>query len=296
MLFGDIIGATVLAIGMGLCAAYMLARVVGSPELEGQVRAELSSFLFVVLTASVLMGLQGGAELFINHLLGVNDACDAASAFLSRIVYQGLLPTYADVIQADILSGLTGSFTKVIGPSVWGISWNVFTSAQLQSMLLKGIGLGLLAIYSALTIQIIGLSLVKSLFPLFFPVGIFLYLIPYTRNAGAFVISAYFAFKIVFVGTLALSARALDDMSQMETGHPFEYYQYVVFNKNIAQSWVSVLKWAPFARSWTSFLGVLPFLYSLSILSLIGLFIPSLAMLLTIAFINATTRVLLWQP
>ncbi len=301
LLFGDLIAATVLCMSVFLALAYMLSKLSHSPELEGWCKAEIGSFLMVVVISTLLISLMEGAEAFSSAMLGNADPIDFSISFLSKVLYGGVLPTYADLIQAQIFSQFTSSFRERIAPEVWGISTPVFTTANLQVMLLKGLSMGFLALYTTLAIQIIGLAAVKVVAPLFFSLGIFLYMLPPTRNAGAFLIGASFGFLVVFPLLFSFSAKALDDMSKIQTGEPFSFYNLVFLpgllgGWNIADAGVfTALKWIPFGVKWISFLGVFPFFYALSNLSIIGFFIPSLALVLTLAFINSTVKVLLWQ-
>ena len=300
VLFGDLIGATILCMSMFLSVAYMLSKILRSPQLEGWCKAEIGSFLVVVVVSVLLISIMDGAEEFSKGIFG-KEPIDFSISFLSRILYDGVLPTYADLVQAQIFSSLTSDFRERYAPEVWGISIPIFTTANLQIMILKGIGMGFLALYTTLAIQIIGLATLKIIAPLFFSLGIFLYMMPPTRNAGAFLIGASFGFLVVFPLAFSFSAKALDDMSNIQTGKPFSFQNIVILpelfgGENIADTMILMaLKWLPFGEPHISFLGVFPFFYALSNLSVIGFFIPSLSLILTLAFINSTVKVLLWR-
>lgn len=264
-----------------LAFTYMGAEIFRIPSWKAYVSVELFNLVIAVLTIGFMFGAFISVK-YIGYSLVGADPLISAQNFLNKIINRAVLPMYKDLLIIEAGTSLSSSFMLRVGPGVWSYVYKVEPGADAILSMTKLMSFGLLAIYASLSIQYMGLSVVDFAAPIVLSLGALLYIVPPTRDAGAFLICAAFAFETMFPLTYALNEKILYDMFGPDFGMPGPWWR---------GGYTLLAFLTPFA-SLVNFEPLIPFIIMLAKLSLITLFFPAFSILITISFISALTKLL----
>lgn len=287
---------------------YIGGRVFRIPQWEAYFNIELYNLVLAIIILGVAFAFFESSNIITHALLckGYSDPADcpssvmeASKSFVNTIVNKGVLPMYKDLLIIEAGTTLSSSFMFRLGIPVWSPVVKIKPGMDAILAITRTISFGLLMIYASLSIQYIGLSLIEVGMPILLSLGLILFILPPTRDAGTFLIAFAFAFQTIFPFTYALNKVILDDMSLLHYGHPYTAYmrEMSLFGMNIPGSSMASPFLIPVVE--TAYIGQLgfeffiPFINAMAHLALISLFLPAFSLLLTIAFINALTKFLM---
>ncbi len=314
-----------------IAMAYMFSQALKVPEWEVFAKVELYElFISILILLSAEAFFQFSTE-FSHSLVGA-DPFDAARAFLSKSVIQGVYPaldyTYS------IIGWYSTINTFMIRPSdaVWTWTYKIAPGADLLVSMANLSAFGFITIYGSLTAQLFILSIIQAtMHSLILPIGILLRFFPPTRQAGAFAITLAIAFYAVYPTTFAIHSIVMDDMAKLEecgqiNGCDAEYEPFPETEANIQRAvmfsspyLVGLMATLPsplcaaiadkpiigklctltgFLTAETFIMTAQPLLFSpllesFARLSLVTFFLPALSMVITVAFVNGVSKFLI---
>lgn len=273
---------------------FMLGRVFRIPAWEAYLNVELYNLLFMLILITGMTGVYSVLNSIANTLNpNSGEIVEGAQKFLHRVLAEGVLPMYSDLLVMETLTSMSNSFYLLIGPGVWSYTEKVVPGADAILSIVRIMMMGLLAIYVSLITQYMGLAFVDFLMPIMLSLGIFLYIFPPTREAGAFLISFAFAFRVVLPFIYAVGEHILDDMwVKHNYGNYFNGYIPETLGMRIrGLSSIKALI-VPFA-TYFNLIALAPYFKAMSYLTLVAIFLPALAMLLSIGVMNSTIKFIL---
>ncbi|MDD5337009.1 MAG: hypothetical protein PHS02_00835 [Candidatus ainarchaeum sp.] len=267
-----------------IAVTYMGARVFRIPSWEAYFNVEMTNLMMAILTIGMMYGAFMATTQITKMFLPSNyqnlGPVGVSKLFLNSVINEGVLPMYKDLLTIEAMTSLSNSFMIRVGPSVWSSVSKVEPGADAILSITRMLSFGLLAIYGSLSIQYIGLSLMDSMMSLILSLGVLLYIFPTTRDAGAFLIALAFAAGVVFPFIYALNFMALGNIPDFQ-----EWYArgLPTMLAKIGASFGSIVNFEFFV----------PFINAMARLAMVALFIPAIAMTLTVAMINSITKFLM---
>lgn len=282
-LFVDWLPIVIMLVIFIIVLFYQVGKLLKIPELEAFFSIELSNLFYAFILVLALIGAYNLFFNIANSLLpGEGDIISRAQKYLNIVIYEGIYPMFIDLIKLETFTSLSSNIFFKSGPTPWSWTTKILGGTSLIVMITRTLSVGLSILYASLMAQFLGLTAIKILAPFLFSLGLILFLFPPTRDAGVFLITATFGFYVFFPFLYSLNLLALNEMWKIvEKKEMFKPYTPP------ASTFLSVL------AGTTKFVGMavaLHFIKALSHLSLIALFIPSLTLTLTLAFINGTTK------
>ncbi len=285
-----------------LIVAYLLATFFGVAQLKAYAKVEMSNLVFSLIVVCVLLASVKGIDIAVKKITNTKlDPIHYTINYMSNTIYQAIVPLYTDVITERMIAEYFANHFVTYGPGPWGSMAAAFPGVAAVKDVLTGVCFAFSMFYATLMIQEVGLSMITLIMPLLFVLGCVIYLVPPLKNAGAYLISFSLGLWVVFPTVCTLSMVSLNMVSKELYGKPYSYYAS-------PSALVKYSVWVMFAHVFEyttpTLVGsmvssgvlypamVIAILHSLAKVSVIALFIPSLAMLVTIAFISAGSNVL----
>ncbi len=310
---------------VSLSLVYMFSKLFPSSKLGAYFNTNFSHFLVSHIIIIFILISMTGFKAFTNSYFGV-DAIQKLQMYINNVLSRAILPEITHLATFIFISKSLSDFSITFGPSVWGYSLKPLAGLAFNVDAFSTLFAGLQAFYATLSIQYLGLSLIDEFMPLLLIVGFIFYIFPETKTAGAFIISLSLGFYIVFPFVYTISFLAFEDYckqigdsfygilaSKSSITIFFDVKTELKFLLSLAlQIFTIPISANPFSTLLSKFSslvytlgrgGVLttsmyfylqPFINTFAHISIVSLFIPSLAMIITVAFINAMTRFLLW--
>ena len=293
----------VLLVTAYIAIVYALSKLLNRPQLTAYANVEM----YQLFLSALIVVIAAGAVEFASatsYALAGEDPMVASVSFVQKIINHGILPAYVDLISLDVKLTYLSALEGRQGPGVWHFIVKALPGLEPVVSVVRILTFSFTALYGTLTVHIILFNLIQLFaLPFLFPIGLVLRFFPPTRDAGIFLIVLSIAFQTMFPLLYTLNSQALDDI-WVANGWGDEYDPYTslqpsFFGKQIP--WPSpvpgtapriinqLIGFAP----WMSFLNfsvLTPFLQGVASISLAALFLPALAMSITIAFVNAVTK------
>jgi hypothetical protein len=317
-IYGSVVVNIVLFVSFFILITYLLSKVFKVPEWEAYLSIELSNLLSSFLIMLFVIGMFGvGTAAVIVHTGGAyGSPPQAAIAFIQGTVMDSALAATTDVYKIQACTSILSTFSKRIGEFVLTQTYKVFPGIDTFVNITSVLGMGLLTLYNTASVQAMVLFVVDVLVvPFFLPAGIILRFFPPTREAGSFLISVAFGFQIIYPGFYLINKQIYEEIGGRYYNTPGERptilinsicgpFKYGVagylFNPSniifgsvpgggtlgtmlsrvISEGLLNALSMAEF----------IPIMRHIASLSLLVIFMPALAMMVTIAFINAMTK------
>ncbi len=279
-----------------IAITYMGGKVFRIPEWEAYFSIELHNLVIAMIIVICAFGFFEASKQISKSLLCSNqpahclEPIEGSQVFLNNIINKGVLPMYKDLLVIEAGTAFTSSFMLKIGPAPWAFTEKVEPGADAILSMSRMMSFGLITIYGSLCIQYIVMGFISFAMPITFSLGLLLFIFPPTRDAGAFLIAFAFSFQTIFPFTYALNQVVLNDMAcahTTEVCNPYEMYSMRNMNTILAPL-VSLV-------SFGNFTLLIPFINAMAHLALVSLFLPAFSLTITIAFINAITKFLMWK-
>ncbi|MBI5224051.1 hypothetical protein HY990_06555 [Candidatus Micrarchaeota archaeon] len=314
-------------VGAFILLVYAFSKILRVPEWEAYLNVELSNLLSSYVMAVFVVGLFLGSNAIATAMFpgtvtssGSHSLPNAAMSLMSGYVSQNLLDGIYDIYTIQSCTSVLNTFSKRLGEFAVTQTYKVFPGIDTFVSLTNVIGYGTITIYGSINAQVALLQIIDSItIPFLLPAGIILRFIPATREAGAFMIALAFGFQIVFPLTYLINMDIYRSVgfsgyhsNQFLIGTlcgPFKYgfWGYVLNPKEgpfasipgigtfasgagstaltklsalISEGFLNALTMAEFT----------PFMDYVASMSLLGLFMPALSTLITIAAINTITK------
>ena len=286
-LLSSMVGTAALTVVFLLALFYMAAQFFRKPEYEAFVSIEIYQLMVSLVLFGTIFLSSCFADGMVKSFIGTGqDAFQVSQGYLQYMSNDIALGAVKKLQTLAILSQWAGSVTMRFGASVWGVVIPAFPSFTVIERTVEFLLMLVSPFTASLMVQQIGLQVIQGImFPFVLPMGVVLRMFAPTRDAGAFFISTALAFQLVF---------------------PFTYYMH----KTIVQDILIPKTLLANNPSFQSFMSGYPALYSyigesglfdpqsmlfhplymLSFLLLQAIFLPSLSMVLTVAFIKAFNK------
>jgi hypothetical protein len=321
-LYGQVVVTITFLVAMFILITYLLSRFFKVPEWEAYLNVEMSNLMSSFLVVLFVIGLfaMTSAVSMLVSAGSYSSPPQAAIAYMQGTVADSAFSAAIDVYKINACTSMLSTLSRRIGEFVLTQTYKVFPGLDTFVNITNVLSFTLLSLYNTAAVQIGLLYFIDAtMLPFFMPAGLVLRFFPPTRDAGAFLISLAFGFQVVFPCTYLLNKMVFEDVYSDEPGHtpyrsptiliqslcgPFKYgfWGYMlnpgsspilsVFpgsDKMIALLSTVISEGLLNAASMAEFIPIMKYVAALS---LVTLFMPALAMMVTISFINAMTKFL----
>jgi hypothetical protein len=322
-IYGGLLILVVILISIVILITYVLSRIFKVPEWEAYLNVEMSNLMTSFLMVLFVIGLFAISAQISNAMTGgVTDSPpQAAIVYMQGTVADSALRASIDVYKINACTSMMSTFNKRIGEYVLTQTYKIFPGLDTFVNITNTLGFTLLTLYNTVSVQIGLLYFADATMQYFFlPAGLVLRFFPPTRDAGAFLIALAFGFQIVFPTLYMVNKLAYDEIYANEPDKgiyrspdiliqsvcgPFKYGLWGYILNPASSPLLSMANTGPWGASLMGTLsglvneGVLnmmsmaefvPIMKNIAALSLMTLFSPALALLVTIASINAMTK------
>lgn len=318
-IYGALLVDLAILVSIIILITYLISRVFKVPEWEAYLNIELSQLMssFVLIIFVIGMFAVGDAVVSSNELhlydsTQFSSPPEAAISFMTTVVSDSALKASMDIYKIQACASMLSTFSKRTGEFVLTQTYKVFPGVDTFVSVANVLSYTLISFYGTVSVQIAMLHFIDGLMVSFFlPAGLVLRFFPPTREAGAFLISLSFGFQFIFPTVYLINGQIFDSIGaevykspkiliQSLCG-PFKYgaagylfnpaanplFRIPGFNslgtlmgKIVSEGLLNAVSMAEF----------IPILERIASLSLLVLFMPALALMITIAFINSMTK------
>lgn len=305
--------ATIALLAGYIALVHMASRFFSKPELAAYANVELQQLFISVLIFVAAVGAFEMADAAGMAIAG-EPPIDASLRFLHKTINSGIMPAYVDLVSLDIKLSFWAALEGRQGPTVWNFIAKQVTGLEPIISVVRILTFTATAFFGTLSAQVVIFYLIKALMPIFLSAGVILRFFPPTRDAGVYIIVFAISFQSMFPLLFTINSQIMDEMWRMQ-GLGDSYDPYVAMPQDLLGSeapeyspaWVSSIAGSaigseplptassqavgffPFV-SFFRFYLLVPFFEGMASLSLPALFLPAIAMSITIAFINAMTK------
>jgi hypothetical protein len=301
---------------------YAVSKFLKVPEWEAYLNIEMSNLMTSFLVVIFALGLFAAGDVFVSTFTAqyvttpgqLVTPPQAAIKFMQGTVADGVLKGLYDVYEVQACTSVLNTFSRRIGEAVLTQTYKVFPGIDTFVSITNVLGFGLVSIYASVSAQISLLYLFDStMLHFFLPAGLVLRFFPPTRDAGAFLISVAFGAQFIFPMTYLINKSILSDIGigPYESPRlliasvcgPFKYGFWGYFLSANNPIFANIPGGTPVANylgaimsestlNAISMAEFVPIMSNIAYLSLPALFMPALSMVVTIAFINSTSKFL----
>jgi hypothetical protein len=309
-LFWLVIAVMIFAIAL----LYMAAMFFHKPEYEALSTIEL----WQVGVSAVIMLSIFGVACFVEEvsvaIAGANSF-DISQEYLNKIIYSddddddgnGFVGAFQLVQQLEFFKlkwQYWGNIYGKYGAGAWGIRIPIFPGAIAFEKSYDFLIIFLSPFTSSLMAQQIGLQFIRgTMLSLVLPVGVLLRAVPFTRDAGAFLIAFALGFYIIFPFTYVMHSQVMTYLishqaSLFNVGELFDTEVHATaptpanpnpppVNLRTQTELINTLSYNTFF-DWNASMFLL--LRSLSFVIFQAVFLPSLSMVITVTFIKSILK------
>ena len=298
---------------------YLLSKTFKVPEWEAYLNIELSNLMTSFLVAIFVIGLFSVGDVVAAAYSppecgAVTSPPTAAICYMRDHVADSVLRGLFDVYQIQACTSILSTFSRRIGEYVLTQTFKVFPGMDTFVSITNVLGMGLVTIYGSVSAQIAFMYFIDGTVTNFFlPAGLILRFFPPTRDSGAFLIALAFGFQVIFPVTYQINAGIYEELGGTDYQSPsaliwslcgpFKYGVWgfllnpaanpifklpggmvigTALSRIVSESFLNAVSMSEF----------IPIMQNLAKLSLFAIFLPTLSMTITIAFINAMTKFL----
>jgi len=315
--YGAVLIDVSILVSIIILATYIISQFFKIPEWEAYLNIEMSNllgtFILFIFIVGMFVTTEGIAKSFYDSA-NYSTAPEAAIAFMSQNVSTSALQASLDVFTIQTCASMLSTFSKRTGEFVLTQTYKVFPGMDTFVSATNVLTYTLVALYSTIVVQTAFLHLIDGLMvPFVLPAGLLLRFFPPTRDAGAFLISLAFGFQLIYPTFYLINATIYYDLggenykSPTATLYSFCGLKYpaagALFNPNanpifafkgltslgtmlgkiVSEGFINATSMAQFT----------PIIENIASMSLLVIFMPALAMLVTISFINVMTKFIL---
>ncbi|MCX6768236.1 MAG: hypothetical protein NTY83_00090 [Candidatus Micrarchaeota archaeon] len=305
--------ATIALLAGYIALLHMASRFFNRPEMTAYANVELQQLFISVIIFVIAIGAFEMANMAGTAIAG-QPPIDASLRFLHKTINSGVMPAYMDLMSLDIKLTFWSALEGRQGPTVWNFIAKQVTGLEPVISVVRVLTFTITTFFGTLGAQVIVFYLIQALMPIFLSAGVLLRFFPPTRDAGVYLIVFAISFQSMFPLLFTINAQIMDEMWQLQ-GLGDSYDPYVAMPSDLlgseapeySPSWVSeivgsttgsstgptttsqAIGFFPFV-SFFRFYLLGPFFEGIASLSLPALFLPAIAMSITISFINALTK------
>ncbi|MEM4389374.1 MAG: hypothetical protein QXG98_01810 [Candidatus Micrarchaeia archaeon] len=195
-----------------IAIGYMAAQLFRRPDWEAMVRVELTQTLLGASMIFIAVWLSA-FSCSISYELAGGDTFAKANAYLAGLTYGEMIPAimrlYDKAWQAEKLT----AWIIGISSCMSGVCFQPYAGYSMVSYNLGTVA-GLLApIVTSLMVQMLALQFIQQFaFVYLLPLGLLLKAVPFTREAGAFLIALAIGLYVVLPLTYIFNARVMADI------------------------------------------------------------------------------------
>jgi hypothetical protein len=296
--------SVIIIVGVIILITFLASKIFKVPEWEAYLNIELSNLVHSFLILLFIVGFFIVSAAIATSITGYSSPPLAALEQV-RVLTNNVLEATMDVYLIQMCTSVLGTYHRRIGEAVLTPTFRVFPGIDTFVSITNVLSLGFIMVYGSLSAQLALLNIVDAIMiPFVLPAGLILRFFPPTKEAGAFLISLAFAFQIIFPTAYYINGLALDKIG-------IQGYDSAKFPISALCGMSYVYFSVPpvllggafpfFGRAFTTIFseGVIhgmnmsifiPILKNLSAVSLLAIFAPGVAMILTVASINAMTK------
>ncbi len=322
-IYGEVVFEVVFLVAIFILITYILSKFFKVPEWEAYLNVEMSNLMTSFLIVLFVIGLFAVGTEFSLMISGGTQSSppQIAISYMQATVADSALTASIDVYKINACTSMLSTFSRRIGEYVLTQTYKVFPGLDTFVSITNVLGFTLVTFYNTVSVQIVILYFIDATMLTFFmPAGLVLRFFPPTRDAGAFLISLAFGLQIVFPTVYIINKQIFDDVYSNEPAGgayqsptiliqslcgPFKYglWGYVLnpsggllsSTATTIPGGQAVLKFLANVVSESTLNAVsmaefTPIMQNIAALSLLTLFMPALALMVTIAFINAMTK------
>lgn len=322
-IYGGVIITVTFLVAIFILITFILSRFFKVPEWEAYLNVEMSNLMTSFLIVLFVIGLFAAGSAFSLVISGgtQNSPPKVAISYMQATVADSALSAAIDVYKINACTSMLSTFSRRIGEYVLTQTYKVFPGLDTFVSITNVLGFTLVTFYNTVSVQIVLLYFVDATMLTFFmPAGLVLRFFPPTRDAGAFLISLAFGLQVVFPTMYIINKQIFDDVYSNEPFGgayqsptiliqslcgPFKYGLWGILLNPTGGLLSSTATSIPGGQAVLKFLANVvsestlnavsmaeftPIMQHIAALSLLTLFMPALALMVTIAFINAMTK------
>ncbi|MCK4319329.1 hypothetical protein KAW38_02035 [Candidatus Micrarchaeota archaeon] len=293
-----IMGITVAIMILYIVLVRTISVIIKRPEWTAYSNIELYQLFISVGIMVLALGIAAGTQVFFEEALGkkastpgTSAVIEAASSFIQKNLNRGVIPLLVDLMSLEAKFSFYNAVELRTGPTVW--NWTIKMYPGLEAIInsVRVLFFTVMVMYGTTSVQLFILYLIDAvMYPFVLPAGVVLRFIPQTRDAGIFLITLAIVFQNIYPALYVISEMALDDIwAIQEWGSSFEPYSSLSSSPPAMFSSAMTVVQIPVVHLF-NYVFLVPFFEGVATISLVGLFIPSLVMTLSTAFVNALTR------
>jgi len=284
---GTAIGVSFATIILFLSLAYMAAALFKKPEYEGYVSIEMHQLLISALLFVTIFSSSCFASEMAERFAGA-DPFTVGRNFLNYMSNTVALKAVLSLETTKMIAQYLGSISFRFGLNVWGMKWVAFPTMPVIERVADFLLMLTMPFVSSLIVQMLILETIRGIMlPFVLPAGLVLRMFSPTREAGAFLMAAAIGFQIVFPFTYVMHSNLMDKMIVSEFGGNSAFDALLQDDPSLQQFTITAM----FDSSLYDINKLL--LHPLAAVSFVvfaAIFLPSLSMVLTIAFIKGTAK------
>jgi len=312
-----------MLVAVFILITYLISRFFKVPEWEAYLNVEMSNLMSSFLIVVFVLGMFAASKAISLEMSGgsYDSPPKAAIAYMQDTVADSAIKAAMDVYKINACASILSTFSRRIGEFVLTQTYKVFPGLDTFVSITNALAFPIVTVYNTIMVQVSLLYFIDvTMWSFFLPAGLALRFFPPTRDAGAFIISLAIGLQIIFPTTYIINKQVFEDIgakpycSKTVPGAPCPTlliqslcgpFKYGFWGYLLNTNANPVFKLLPGAKGFGDTLArfvsegllnaasmseFIPIMRYVAELSLIGLFMPALSMMITIAFINAMTK------
>lgn len=312
--YARIIFDLTILIGIIILITYAAGKILKNPEWEAYLNIEMSNLSVTFMVVLFTIGFFAAANTGLKSLLGISEdrsISEEVIVYLRDDVANNLLLAQKDVYELQTCTSMMNTVSRRSGDAVLTKTYKLFPGIDTFVSVSNVLSNGLFAAFTSISAQIAIFHLTDTLILNFFlPAGLLLRFFPPTRDAGAFLIAASFAGHIILPGVYLINKKIFTDIgasnyksiSTLTKGICLGNFYGIgmlvnpSFNPALKIPGASIVAGAISKAASHNVINGLAMsefvviMKNISAMSLTSLFMPSLAVMISTASINALSR------
>jgi len=304
----DSVGLVLLVMVFISALAYMAAQLVRRPEYEAWAKTQLYQVAFSAFLAGSVVFFASFACGIASDLVGGGDPFDVAfnyiSGFLSIVVSD--IYVFKTSVQAQFMASI---FINLPGAPSFGIGFPAFPMYTLIASNMQFLFFLMPAMLASLLAQLAGLQIIKqTAFTILLPVGVLFRSFSFTRDAGSFIMALAVGLFIIYPLTYVMDKVIVEGPSVTDpvtgsvvTGYADDWTPFFGA-ENVCGAFASNPPPGVFSgkevREALRVIGgfspcvILPVMHRTGHIFAQGIFLPTLNLIIVVAFVNSMTKFL----
>ena len=281
-----VVGTSIALMALLLSLFWMAAQFLRKPEYESFVSIEIYQLLISAVLLAVVLGFACTGSQLADSFAG-GDTFEVARSYLNYLSNDLALKTVLTLEAAKTELQYWGSLTFRWGLSVWGLMTPGFPSLVLLERVVEFMLLLITPFMASLIVQMVGLEVIRGIMlPFVLPAGLVLRIFPPTRDAGGFLMASAIGFAVIFPYTYVMHSQIVYAMIQQDFAGSSESMESLLQGGGYLNMLIFGTEFGLFDSARIIYGPI----RAMSYLLLQALFLPSLSMILTVAFIKNMSK------